>query len=96
MLFFWKNQHSENDYTTQGSLQIKYNPYQITNGFFFPFTDLEENKLNLCENIKDCKYPKQSWERKMELEEISLPDLRLYHKATVIKTVWYWHKKTEI
>ena len=34
MILDWKNQHCENDYTTQSNLQIQCNPYQTTTGIF--------------------------------------------------------------
>ena len=34
MLVDWKNQHYENDSTTQSNLKIHCNPYQTTNGTF--------------------------------------------------------------
>ena len=35
MFMDWKNQYSENEYTTQSNLQIQCNPYQATNGILF-------------------------------------------------------------
>ena len=34
MFLEWKNQHCENDYTTQSKIQIYCNPYETTTGIF--------------------------------------------------------------
>ena len=57
---------------TKHNLQIQCNHYKLPMAFF---TELEKKFHNLYGNTKDSKYPKQSWERRMELEESFLtPD----------------------
>ena len=44
-----KNQYSENEYTTQGNLQIQSNPYRATNGIFHR---TRTNNFTICMEIQ--------------------------------------------
>ena len=67
MLMDWKNQYSENEYTTQSNLQIQYNPYQATNGIFHR---TRTNNFTICMEIQKTSNSQSNLEkRRMELEE---------------------------
>ena len=89
----WKNPYCYNDHTAQGNLQIQCNTYQITNGIFYR---TERKKIKFVWKHKRPQIAKTILEKRNRAEGISLPDFRLYYKATVIKTVWYWHKNRHV
>ena len=60
MFLDWKNQYSENKYTTQSNLKTQCNPYQTINGIFHR---TRTNNFTICMKIEKISNSQSNFEK---------------------------------
>ena len=93
MFLDWKNQHCENDSTSQSNLKIQGNPYQTTNVIFHR---TRTKNFTICTETQKTPNSQSNVEKEKRSWRNQAPWLQTILQSFITKTVRYWHKNRNI
>jgi hypothetical protein len=93
MLMDWQDQYRKNGYLAKSNYRFNAMPIKIPTQFF------KELERAICKFIWNNKKPRVA-KTLLNDKRISggsiMPDLKLYYRAILIKTTWYWNSNRQV
>ena len=93
MLMDWQDQHCKNGYLAKSNLQIQCNPHQNSNSIL---QRIRKGNRQIHLKYQKPRIAKTLLDEKRTSGGITMPNLKLYYRAIVVKTAWYWYRDRQV